>query len=84
MDIYENYKQLACAIAIQAAKDCERIDGKETSPQKRAAIIKNLRSDYMNGITDGLSSHLADALRRDYKAVVARIKNMELQEDKNV
>ena len=83
MNIIDNYRQLACAIAIQAAKDCHSIDGVITSPQKRAAIIKTLRSDYMNFITNGLSSMLADELKRDYKEVVRRIKNMEKGEDKN-
>jgi hypothetical protein len=80
MSTIDNYKELGYAIAIQAAKDCEKIDGKETSPQKRSAIIKSLRSEYMNFITGGMASMLADALRKDWKAVVRRIKNMEEEE----
>ena len=75
----QNYKNLGCAIAIQAAKDCLSIEGRLTSPQKRAAIIKDLRSDYMNFITGGISSILADALKRDYKAVVRSLKNSEVE-----
>lgn len=84
MNTIDNYKQLGCAIAIQAAKDCESIDGKETSPQKRAAIIKQLRSPYMDFITSGIAPMLADALKRNHKVVVARIKNMESEEEQCV
>ena len=80
MNIIDNYQQLGYAIAIQAAKDYQSIDGVETSPAKRRDIIKDLRSPYMELITNGLSIMLADALRRDYKVVVARIKNMEREE----
>lgn len=73
----DNWKNLGCAIALQAAKDYEAIDGVESSPAQRGWIIRQLRSDYMNLITDGKSSLLADELKRDYKAVVKRIKNME-------
>lgn len=72
-----NYKQLGCAIALQAAKDYASINGEPTSPAKRRAIIKCLRSDYMNLITDGKASLLADALKRNWKEVVGRIKQVE-------
>ena len=77
MNIIDNYKQLGYAIALQAAKDYASMDGVETSPARRRVIIKDLRSDYMDLITGGLASLLADALKRDYKTVVARIKSME-------
>ena len=78
----QNYKNLGCAIAIQAAKDCVSIDGRTTTPSERAAIIKQLRSPYMDMITSGLAPLLADALKKDYKAVFKRIKNMEKEEGK--
>ena len=81
MTLFDNYRQLGFAIALQAAKDCEKIDGKKTTPQKRAAIIKQLRSEYMDTITEGLASQLADELQKDYMAVVTRIKNMEAREN---
>ena len=68
------YKNLGCAVAIQAAKDYAA-----GSPQKRAAIIKQLRSDYMQLITDGVSIMLADALRHDYKSVVNNLINAEVE-----
>lgn len=68
------YKNLGCAIAMQAAKDYASVDA---SPQSRAAIIRQLRSPYMEFITGGISIMLADALRRDYKSVVKRIYSME-------
>lgn len=72
MEFFDNYKQLGCAIAIQAAKDYEA-----ASPAQRRVIIGDLRSDYMDTITCGISLHLADALRRNPIAVIKRIKNME-------
>ena len=72
MNTIDNYKQLGCAVAIQEAKDYAA-----SSPARRRVIIKDLRSDYMELITGGIASMLADALRRDYKSVVRRIKNME-------
>jgi ribonuclease-3 len=60
----ENYKSLAYAIAMQAAKDYHR-----ASPARRRVIIKELHSDYMNFITNGISSILADA----FEAVLAAV-----------
>lgn len=62
------YKNLGAAIALQAAKDYAK-----ASPAERRWIIKNLRSEYMQSITDGASVLLADALKRDYKRVVKQI-----------
>ena len=76
MNLIDNYKQLGCAIALQAAKDYEK-----ASPAMRRVIIKDLRSDYMDAISCGLSIHLANALRRDATTVINRIKNMEWNED---
>lgn len=72
MNIFDGYKQLGCAVAIQAAKDYEK-----ANPAKRRTILKDLRSDYMDAITGGLSIHLADALQKNCADVLARIKNME-------
>lgn len=68
------YKNLACAIAIQAAKDYAN-----GSPQQRGHILRQLRSDYMNFITDGKAAMLADALKRDYKTVVETLVNSEVE-----
>jgi hypothetical protein len=73
MEFVDNYRQLGCAVAIQAAKDYEK-----ATPAQRRHIIKDLRSDYMETITDGLSVYLADALRNNHTAVIKRIKNMEI------
>ena len=71
------YKNLGCAIAIQAAKDYAAVDA---TPQKRAHIIRQLRSPYMEFVTGGIAPMLADALKRDHKAVVTRIYHMEEDE----
>ena len=73
----QNYKNLGCAIAIQAAKDYASVDA---TPQKRGVIIRQLRSDWMNFITDGKASMLADALKRDYKAVANTLFSTEANE----
>lgn len=72
MTTIDNYKQLGCAIAIQAAKCYEG-----ASDAQRRVILKDLRSDYMDLVTGGLAPYLADALQKDYKSVLARIKSME-------
>lgn len=69
------YKNLACAIAIQAAKDYADAQ----NPQQRGHILRQLRSDYMNFITDGKAAMLADALKRDYKKVVETLINSEVE-----
>jgi hypothetical protein len=63
------YRNLAAAICLQAAKDYDKAE----TPQQRAVIIRQLRSEYMCGISDGASALLADALKRDYKRVVKQI-----------
>ena len=66
------YRNLGAAIAMQAAKDYEH-----ASPAMRRVIIKDLRSQYMDTITNGMGAMLADALKKDHKTVIRRIKNME-------
>lgn len=70
------YKNLGAAIAMQAAKDYAKAE----TPQARAHIIRQLRTPYMEFITGGIAPMLADALKRDYKAVVNRIYSMEANE----
>lgn len=72
MTTIDNYKELACRIAIQAAKDYERADD-----AGRAVILKQLRSQYMDFITSGIAPLLADALSKDPQPVIDRIKSME-------
>lgn len=79
MNRIDNYKQLGYAVAVQAAKDY-----KNASKERRDVIIKDLRSDYMDFITGGLSIPLADALINDHKAVIKRITNMETRGRKGV
>ena len=70
----QNYRNLAAAICIQAAKDY----AKAKTPQARTAIIRQLRSEHMDSISEGKSVLLADALKRDYKTVVSSLMNTEV------
>ena len=74
----KNYRNLACATLLQAIKDFFR----GTESQKKA-IIKDLRSDWMDYLTNGLSIELAkeletnpDEVRKRYKAVEGRVKSV--------
>lgn len=71
MNTLKNYKQLGYAIALQAAKDYEK-----DNPKERQRIIRELRGEYMDFITNGLSILLADALLRDSSGICRRIENM--------
>lgn len=73
MNIIDNYRNLANAIAIQAARDY----AEETRPTGKRAIIRQLRSEYMDFITDGLAPMLANALIKDENAVIRRIRSVE-------
>lgn len=84
----QNHRNLGCSVAFQAAKDYadtydpNKCRGFDEYMRKilRRDILRDLRSEWMNFITDGKSSMLADALKRDYKAVVKRIYSMEENE----
>ena len=74
----ENYRNLACATLLQAIKDFFR----GTESQKKA-ILKDLRSDWMDWFTQGLSLELEKELKTNpeqvrarYKAVEGRVRNV--------
>lgn len=52
-------RNLACAITMQAVRDYFHADGQ---PKKQKAIIKDLRSEWMDFITNGTSIVVADQL----------------------
>ena len=65
----DGYKRLGYAIAFQALKDYF-----DSSTAQKRVIIKDLRSHWMDWITDGLSVQLADRLKSDPKGVERRFK----------
>jgi hypothetical protein len=69
MNTIKNYKQLGCAVVLQALKDF--FDG--TDKQKKA-IIKQLKSEWMNFISDNLAWRLAEELEKNPKEVKRRFK----------
>lgn len=65
----KNYRQLAYAILLQAVRDyC-----KTTSEGTKFKILQDLRSDYMDYITDGMSIVVAEQLEQNPKEIAARL-----------
>lgn len=58
MNTTENYRQLGFAVALQAAKDFFKTGSKK----KRMGILEDLKSSWMDFITDGLSVKLAEKI----------------------
>lgn len=71
----QNIKNLAAAIIMQAVKDYFNAEG---VPAKQQAVLKDLRSAYMDFITSGMSPVVADHLEKHPDEIRARIKREEL------
>lgn len=67
------YTNLGYAIAVQAVRDFI----KEESDEEKQEIIKDLRSEWMEWLTDGMSIQLADKLESDAEGAKCRFKEME-------
>jgi uncharacterized protein YeeX (DUF496 family) len=70
-------RNLAFAITAQAVKDYLR-EGK-TDAQKQA-ILKELRSPYMQFITDGTSDMVAEQLEKNPKEIAERLNKMQKED----
>lgn len=71
-----NARQLVMTIIYNAAKDyCQT-----TSESKRKAILKDLRSSYMDFASDGMSVITAEQLEKNCDAIKARILKEEEEE----
>ena len=64
-----NIRNLACAIIMQAVKDF--VNGTE---KQRKAILKDLRSAYMDLISNGTSVVVADQLELCPEEIAARLR----------
>ena len=66
----KNYRQLAFAILLQAVTDyC-----KTTSESTKFKILQDLRTEYMDSLTDGMSIVVADQLEQNPKEIAARLR----------
>ena len=66
-----NIRELTCAITMQAVRDY--FDPKVT-PKKRAAILKDLRSSWMEAITNGTSVLVAEQLELNPEVIAERLR----------
>jgi hypothetical protein len=72
----QNIRNLACAITLQAVRDYFDT----TSSKKKATILKDLRSSWMNAITNGTSVIVAEQLELHPEEIAARLRqNHEME-----
>ena len=70
-------RQLACAVTLQAVRDyCS----KRATASKRLAILKDLRSDWMDMLTDGTSIIVAEQLEKYPKEIAVRLRKYKDEE----
>ena len=69
------HKHLGCAVTVRAVKDFFRAK----TDEKKQEIIKDLRSEWMEWLTEGLAEQVADKLESDPDGVKCRFKQMEKQ-----
>lgn len=72
------YRQLAYAIVLQAVKDFFN-----TSTAGKRAILKDLRSSYMNSITSGTSRNIAEQLEKHPEEIRKRLHRHSRKEQQN-
>ncbi len=66
-----NVRNLACAITMQAARDYFNAEG---NTKKQKAILKDLRSKWMDFITNGTSVVVAEQLELHPEEIAARMR----------
>ena len=69
MNTNYNYRNLGCAIVLQATKDYF-----ESTPAMQRAILKDLRSGHLSMLSDGISLTVADELESNPKEIAIRLK----------
>jgi hypothetical protein len=67
----QELKNLTCAIVMQAVKDYFSYNGK---PNKQREVLNDLRSKYMDFITNGMSVIVAEQLELHPNEIAARLK----------
>lgn len=68
-----NIRNLAAAITLQAVKDYFDATGE---PKQQNAILKELRSPYMDLLTNGTSLAVADQLEKNPKEIAERLNKL--------
>ena len=66
-----NIKSLTSAIILQAVRDYLSV---KASPKKQEEILKDLRSPYMDFITNGQAALVAEQLERHPKEIAERLR----------
>lgn len=70
-------RQLSSAVLLQAVRDyC-----KAPTESHRDAILKELRSPYMDFLSNGMATVVAEQLEKNYEAIKTRLLNEEDIED---
>ena len=73
----KNIRNLASAIMLQATKEyC----GLDPEPASKTSILRDLRSPWMNGLTDGMSVVVAERLEKHWREIKKRLKG-ELRDE---
>ena len=75
----ERYRELGATITYQAIRDF--IENRKDA-QKRATIIQQLKSPYMDLISNGLAPILAQKLATNPREVCNRVKQIDHEEEK--
>lgn len=80
----KNIHNLACAIVLQAVRDYfhkDKYKSKDKTekmfPKKQKRILKDLRSEYMDFISGGLSVVVAEKLESNPKEIRARLRQYD-------
>lgn len=76
MNTNYNYRELGCGIAHQAAKDYFEPG---TTKAMKKKILKDLRSDHLVQLSDGISLVVAEQLEKHPKEIAERLKREEFQ-----
>lgn len=63
-----NYRNLGCAIVLQATKDYF-----EETTEMQKAILKDLRSGHLIALSDGISLTVAEELENNPKSIAERL-----------
>lgn len=66
-----NTREITCAITMQAVRDYFATNA---TPKKRDTILKELRSEWMDFITDGTSTIVAEQLEKHPKEIAERLR----------
>ena len=72
--IMQGIKNLGARVCLEAAREyCECT----TTPAKKKTIIKDLKGQWMDFLTNGVSKTVADELLKNEKEIAVRLKKIE-------